>query len=842
VARHHQFVFQLPNGLHARPASHLAEVAQPFEAAITFVNERTRRSANVKSVLGLVGTDTRANDPCRLEIAGADEERALDTLCGFLSGDFVRCDEPLVVEAVVGDEVLIPRALRAAGLTRYHSGRIACRGLGQGCAVIIGGFELPADLSSNGPVDVAAERAKFEHAARGLAADYEEAANAACDAERGVLRAHLGILRDPTLIEDVIAQVAAGTTAGQALVNVLARHREILGAAQSAYIRERVADLEDIACRLLEKILGRSLAVAVPILAEPSVVFAENLTPSQFLALNRQHLAGLVLVHGGLTSHVVILARSFGIPTLTGVADATTSAEPDSDVIVDANVGIVVSELNDGVRRYYEGERAKLGRIAEALAVRRNENATTADGRRLEVAANIASSSEVTAAVASGAEAIGLFRTELMFANRATAPSEDEQYALYAEAVRAAAGRSVIIRTLDIGGDKPVPFLRFPTEANPFLGYRGVRFYAEHAPLIKTQLRALLRAAVHGSLKILVPMIACVEEARLVRRLLTEAREELQVAKRGFAEIVPLGFMLEVPSVAFVLDELCVEADFFSLGTNDLAQYFFAADRENPKVADLQSPFHPGFLRLLKHIVTAVHARGGWVGLCGELAENPVALPLLVGLGLDEISLAAPRIAATKATIAALEFERCEALLERAAAAATQADVRLILSGTQGIARPLFTPELVLDDVTGRTKAEVIREMVDALQIAGRTEQPTLVEEAVWQREETYSTGFGDGFALPHGKSDALTANSIVVARLPKSVDWQSLDGQPVDVVILLAIRESEHGRAHMEILARLSRLMMREEFRAAIRAQTSAARVVALLQQADQPLAAVPA
>jgi fructose-specific PTS system IIA-like component len=284
--------------------------------------------------------------------------------------------------------------------------------------------------------------------------------------------------------------------------------------------------------------------------------------------------------------------------------------------------------------------------------------------------------------------------------------------------------------------------------------------------------------------------------------------------------------MLEVPSVAFILDELCTEGDFFSLGTNDLTQYFLAADRENAKVASLYSAFHPGFLRLLKHLVDGVRARGRWIGLCGELAEDPAALPLLVALRLDEISLAAPRIAGKKAALAELDASVCDALLERVLRCATRDEVEQTLRAPRVQARPMLTPDLVLGDVAAGTKEEVIREMIDALHVAGRTDRPESVEEAVWLREDTYSTGFGEGFALPHCKSDDLAASSIVIARLRGPVEWHSVDGQAVDTVILLAIRTGEHGNEHLKILARLSRLVMRDEFRALLRHEGDAARL----------------
>lgn len=825
-----RFSCPLPNGLHARPATHLADTVGRFKATVSLVNERTGRSANARSVLGLVGTDTRRGDPCRIDLAGADEAEAKDALEAYVVTELPKHDAPLVTEPIRVGTVVLPRSLVAAGLKDFVAGQPACVGVAIGAAVIVGRFVVPTDGVVPRRGDVAAEQGAFDDAVRAVRADLERMIGQGKGTEASVLKAHLAVLHDPTLHEAVTAAIAAGETAAIAVARVGGGQRDLLAAADSAYVRERALDVDDVTAQLWAKLAGVETRQTVPALTVPTIVFAEQLTPSQFLALDRNHLRGLVLAHGGQTSHVIILARSFGIPTLTGVSDALAIGRKARTAILDANLGLAVGNPTAPVLQHYERERAKLERMAATARSARTTLAVTADGTRLEVAANIASVEETEAAFAEGAEGIGLFRTELLFARQSKAPSEDEQAALYSAVVRAACGRPVIIRTLDVGGDKPVPFLTFPAEANPFLGYRGVRFYAEQAALIKDQLRAILRAAAMGPVKILVPMIATVEEARLVRRLLAEAEAELRSRNLAPAQPVPLGFMLEVPSTAFILDELCAEADFFSLGTNDLAQYFSAADRENTAVAALNHPLQPAFLRLLQHIVDRVHARGRWIGLCGELGENAAALPLLVGLGLDEISLARPRIAATKHALRFLDRALCRELLLRVAGASTRAEATARLAAAPAKPAPMLVSQLVLDRLEVGSKAEAIRVMVDALHEFGRTTDPVAVETAVWAREDAYSTGFGDGFALPHAKTDALTANSIVVARFARPIEWSSLDGKPVDVAILLAIRASDHGKTHLETLARLSRLAMRDEFRDGLRRETDAAGIVKLL------------
>ena len=829
MVREHSFSFPLPNGLHVRPASHLEEMARAFRADIVLVNDHNGRQASFRTVLALVATDTNQHDACRLVVDGEDADAAFAALTAYLCGAFLHCDDPLpaaVARPTAG--VPLPRSLRGAGLSEYLRGTVACRGLGWGRVVTVAGLAMPPELLAEPSRGADIEQARFDHAVAALVEQLARNQRTTDGLEAGLLKAHLGMLRDASFAEQVTQRVRGGASAGAAIAAVIAALGEGFRHSRNPLLRERVLDLEDIAARLLEKLHGLAGAPQLPALTAPSVIVADSLTPGQLLALDRRHLQALVLGRAGQTSHTVILARSFAIPTLTGVAEASVRLRAGTDVVVDADLGLVIPAPAEGVRCYYEREGAKYAHLAARVATQTRRSAATADGRRLEVGANIASAVEATAAFAQGAEGIGVFRTELFFTGSATPPTEDEQYAAYSTAVRAADGRPVVFRTLDIGGDKPVPFLPLPAEDNPFLGCRGVRLYSDHAALLKTQMRAILRAAAHGPAKIMIPMIANLEEVRLAKRLLAEARAELPAATP--AGEVAFGIMIEVPAVAFALEELAAEVEFFSLGTNDLAQYFFAADRGNPAVASRYSVFAPAFLRLLKQIVAAAHARGRWIGLCGEMAEDERALPLLLGLGLDEISLVAPRIPGTKAALAGLNATDCTALLDAALRCSDAGAVLDLISARRVPEIPLLAPELVVFDLDARTKSEVIRALVDLLQQAGRTDAPAVVEEAVWCREDSGSTGFGEGFAVPHCKCDAVTAPTVAIARLRTPVEWQALDGRPVDVVVLLAVRVSDSARVHLKTLARLSRLAMQDEFRALLRHETDPAALVAAL------------
>jgi fructose-specific PTS system IIA-like component len=819
--------------MHARPASQLADMATPFAAEITLTNERTGAVANVKSVLAIVAADIHRDDPCRLFIAGTDAEAAHTVLREFIANVLPGCDD-LLPAALAGTEVVVPRSLRQTG-ARWHAGLAVCPGIGEGVVVVAGGLVLPAELASAPVASPAHEQAEIRRALAAVRAGLEARLAARPSATEGaILQAHLSIVNDPALSEKVAELVAAGRGARLAIVETARFFAGRLQAAESVYVRERAVDVADIGLQLLEQLCGQPIATAGPELTQPSVVVADSLTPRQLLALDKRFLKAVVLEHGSTTSHAVILARSFNIPTLAGVAEARAKLPAGHEVTVDANLGIVIPELTAPVRRYYERELDKFRRRQQRFARYVHAPVATRDGQRLEVAANVATAEEIGPAFAQGADGIGLFRTEMLFMDRVAAPSEDEQFAVYVQAARAAAGRPVIIRTFDIGGDKPVPYLHLPPEANPFLGYRGVRLYPEHHDIFRAQLRAILRASAFGRVWVMVPMVATLDEVRWVKAQLAECQTELTAAGVACDPALRVGVMVEVPSVAFLIDQLAAEVDFFSIGTNDLTQYFLAVDRDSPQVASLYSAHHPAFLRLLAKITDHAHRHGRWIGMCGEMTRSAANLPLLVGLGLDEISTAAPEIPALKAAVAQLSAAECRQTLQRALACRNVAEVEEILATTAGrvAGLGLLDPELAFAGSDSASKEEAIKEVVDAFYATGRTDRPLAVEEAIWAREAVYSTGLGHGFAIPHCKTDAITANSIGVLRLKQPIDWESVDNQPVQCVILLAMRESDQDNAHMKVFSKLARRLMHEEFRDRLLAAADREAVLACLRE----------
>lgn len=816
MSLNYTFTCLLPNGIHARPASALEGVARPFASEITFLNTRTGLSADGKSVLGIIGMDTRLNDVCLLTISGPDEHEAMAALSVFLEKDFPACDEPLPGVESGTTATRLPPMLEAAG-AKVRFGTPVAPGIGQGVVVKVGGLTVPDSIPRTLDGDLEAEWSRLNAALTSLQTSYQaRLSRAKASVEADVIKAHLSVARDPGFRRELERGITERrrTVAG-AVADTGKHFLDMLAATGSMLLRERALDIQDVCGQILKQVYAGAIADDQKCLTADAVVVAEALTPSQFLGLDRRYLKGLVLGHAGTTSHTVILARSFGIPSLVGVADYTDLAEEGKPVVVDAALGAVVTSLTPEVCRYYDMEHRRMeGRKARWMAASA-QDACTEDGHRVEIAANISTALEAGPAMMAGAEGIGLFRTEMLFMDRVQAPDEAAQLAQYRQALQEAGGRPVIIRTLDVGGDKMIPYLNLPSEENPFLGYRAVRLYPEFESLFRTQVRALIKASSAGCLKVMIPMVGCLEEVQWVRGIVAEEQAACKTEGIPFDGSMAVGAMIEIPSAVFQLEALCGVLDFFSVGTNDLLQYFMAVDRANERVAGLYNPLQPSFLRLLKMAVDSVHSQGKWIGLCGELGGQASSLALLVGLGFDEISMSATKIPEIKTAIRTLSLPGCRELAGKALECSTAAEVvRQLEWFAAARPLPLLDPALVMVDSDCSSKAEAIKQAVDQLYVLGRTDQPRGVEEAVWQREAVYSTGFGHGFAIPHCKTDAIRANSLVVLRMKQGIEWGSLDGEPVRLLILLTIRESDQATAHMKIFAALARRVMHEEFR----------------------------
>jgi phosphotransferase system enzyme I (PtsI) len=493
--------------------------------------------------------------------------------------------------------------------------------------------------------------------------------------EAAIFDAHQMMLDDPLLAKKVQDAVERGEIVERAVAQATNELADMLAGVQDELFAARAMDIRDVGRRLLRILLGLP-DVALSALVEPAIIVAYDLTPSDTASLEPNLSLGFCTVSGGATSHTAILARTLGMPAVVGLGQplmqATSTGTP---LILDGSEGAVVVAPEAATQEHYRALQTERKARREALKARAHREARTADGRRVEVAANIGDVESAREAIANGGEGVGLLRTEFLYLDAIQPPTEEKQTSVYREIFDILAGRPVIVRTLDIGGDKPPSYLSFPEEMNPFLGWRAIRICLEDKALFKTQIRAILQAAVGHQVRIMFPMISTFEELRSAREIVAQAISELDHDGLLYAGDVPLGIMVETPAAAMLVDVLSEATDFFSLGTNDLTQYTLAVDRGNPKVAGLFQPLHPAVLRLIKHTIDAAHAKGKWVGMCGELAGMRKAIPILLGLGLDEFSMAPRAIPEAKHLIGKLRDDEARQIAARALSFRTAGEV-----------------------------------------------------------------------------------------------------------------------------------------------------------------------
>lgn len=821
-----EFVCILPNGMHARPANVIENMASEYLCEIFWTNKRTQVRGDAKSVLSIVSTDSLFNDQCLLEFDGLDEDEAYEAFEKFMTEDFINCDEALSdIEDNIDIKSEIPRALRHLNPDSVIGTRV-CAGIGIGKLMHLKAFDFhnPKNLplfrdpiSEQKDFDIAVSRLKnnLQNDTDGLVGE--------------IVNAQIGILKDPKLKDNVSQYIQQKKSVAQALILSVNDICAELAQSSSTYIQERQLDVKDVGLRLLEEIYGSKQFSTDISITEDTIIFAENLTPSQFLSLDKSKLKGLILVHGGQTSHTVILARSFNIPTIVGVYESDLSSYFGQIAIIDADSSIILPHLEKEVEDYYIREL----KIKDILQKRQAEfiykKGRTKDRVALEIGANIASEIEAANAFKLGAEAIGLFRTEMLYMDRNSAPSEDEMYRIYKTTAQAAQGRRVIVRTIDIGGDKPVDFMNIPKEENPFLGYRAVRIYDEFLDLFKNQLRAILRASAFGRLNIMIPMVSSVEEIRWVKNILNEVKQELKAADIRFDYSIPMGIMLEVPSILFLIDILCKEIDFFSIGSNDLTQYLMAVDRDNAKITHLYDSFNPAFIRALNYAVQTIHQNKGWVGICGELGSERKILPLLVGMGIDEVSMSPALIASAKENLSMLDSKRCKEHLNETLQLTTSQDIIAHLDNFaySDEERPILDEQCVMLNVDINNKEIAIKRMIDNLLLAQRTQKARALEDDIWAREEVFSTGLGFGFAIPHTKSTNIENSTISVARLNQPIKWGDEEAQ---LIIMLTLNPKSGGDTHMKIFSKLARKIMDETFRQQLMEAQDAAYIIEIL------------
>ncbi|MCH7322458.1 phosphoenolpyruvate--protein phosphotransferase [Solibacillus sp. MA9] len=472
-----------------------------------------------------------------------------------------------------------------------------------------------------------------------------------------IFGAHLLVLQDPELITMVVGKIKDGMNAEYALDETAQFFIHMFEDLNNDYMKERAADIRDVSKRVLAHLLGIALPDYSRI-KEDVIIVAKDLTPSMTTQLDPTHVKGFITDIGGKTSHTAILARTIGIPAIVGVRSATLDIKHGDVLIIDGSSGEIILHPDDDRIAQYKQIEQQQKLFKQQLEKYRELKSVSKDGHFVELAGNIGGPQDVAAVLAVGGEGIGLFRTEFLYMDRLDLPSEEEQFTAYKEVLEALNGKPVVVRTLDIGGDKNLPYLKLPTEMNPFLGYRAIRLCLDHQELFRTQLRALLRASVFGSLKIMFPMIATLDEFRKAKELLFEEKETLRVEGIPVEEEIEIGLMIEIPSAAIIADLFAKEADFLSIGTNDLIQYTLAADRMNENLSYLYQPYHPAILRLVKMIIDAGHNEGKWVGMCGEMAGDSIAIPILLALGLDEFSMSASSILPVRSQLATLSKEQ----------------------------------------------------------------------------------------------------------------------------------------------------------------------------------------
>jgi multiphosphoryl transfer protein len=662
-----------PLGLHARPAARFVQTAAGFDADVQVQNLTTGRGpASGRSLNGLATLGIRQGHEILVSAHGPQAAAALDALAALAGRDF--------------DEQAAPAAPSAPPPTPSDAGD-ALAGLPGAPGIVFGPArhfrpldpEIPAGSSDDPEAEWQALTLALEQVRTEIRATRDSVAARAGDYSAAIFDAHLLFLDDEALLEPArLAIFDEGKNAAEAWRDAAEAVAAAYRSLDDEYMQARAEDLTGVARQVVAALAG---GAAVATLGAPGIVVAADLTPADTASLDRELALGIATAAGSPTSHSAILARSLGIPAAVGLGEALLGIPEGADLLLDGDAGTVEVEPSEELVAEAKQRETIREQATEAARAAAAEPAVTRDGHRIEVVANIGSPDDVPAAIENGAEGVGLLRTEFLFLERDSMPSEDEQVAAYTRIAEGLQGRPLILRTLDVGADKPLPYVRQRPEANPFLGVRGIRLALEQPELLETQLRAVVRTAAEYPLKVMFPMVATLEEYRQAKAVLAEvgARIELDV-----------GVMIEVPAAALAAEQFAPEVDFFSLGTNDLTQYTLAAERGNAAVAALADGLHPSVLRLIRAVAEAANAHGKWAGVCGELAADPAAVPLLVGLGIAELSANAPAIPAVKQTVREIDTESARELAEQALELSSAAEVRQLVADESSV--PLRSP------------------------------------------------------------------------------------------------------------------------------------------------------
>ena len=666
-------------GLHARPAARFVQTGTRFQAAIEVQNLTTGRGpVSAKSINAVATLGVRQGHEILLSAHGPDAQAALAAFQSLADANFGDEDgEPEVTTGKGPTPAAEPPASSLIPHPSSLSGLPASPGIAIGKArqfrpaLPVAPWHTVDDPQREwDTLQAAIEKTRAQVTAMRESVNRRAGSYSAAIFEAHALYLDDEALREPARLAIFVDRLNAAAAWQRATEQVAAEYRAL----DDEYQRARADDVLDVGRQVILSVLGA--AAPVPVLSEAGILVAPDLTPADTARLDPALVLGICTAFGGPTSHSAILARSLDIPAVVGLGERILELAEGTLLIVDGVTGQVFPNPDAGLIADYT-QRAGDARAAKADARAASAApAVTRDGHHVEIVANIGSPEEARAAVAAGAEGVGLFRTEFVFLDRQVAPGEEEQYAAYRAAAQGLEGRPLIVRTLDVGGDKPLPYLDLGAEANPFLGWRAIRLCLARPDLFKAQLRAIVRVAAEFPVKVMFPMIATLAEWRAARALLDEARLEVKDRGQPAPERIEIGIMVEIPSAALLAARFAEEVDFFSIGTNDLSQYTLAAERGNARVAALADGFQPAVLRLIQMVVEAAHALGKWVGVCGEMGGDPLAVPLLVGLGIDELSMNAPAIPQAKQIIRGLDYASAQTLARSALEVETAEDVR----------------------------------------------------------------------------------------------------------------------------------------------------------------------
>ena len=675
-----EIVIHNRTGLHARPAKVLVNLAKQFKSDIRL--QHGEKKANAKSMVSVLTLGVVSGSEITVQADGEDEETAiveLETaiLAGLGDEDGHAEPEPTPVKAEVPKANESPRAAET-----LEAGVIKGVGAAPGIAVgpIFHFHQVEFDLdkaeliSSNSQMELpdALNCAKEE-----LIALHQQMTDKKLGAEAAIFEAHRELLDDPELMESVQSHVAAGQSTVKSWKLTIDERASAIAALNDPLLAARAADLRDVGKRVLRLMLGvKENGSSLP--TTPVVVVARELSPSDTASFDPERVLGFGIVEGGPTSHIAILARALGLPAIVGVDESMLELEEKTPVILNGNDGtLTVNPAADVLERAKLSQKRWLEyrRFAQEQA---SLPAVSLDGQRVDVTANAGSIADAAEALKMGADGIGLLRTEFLFLERTTAPSEEEQFSVYRAIAETMRDHPVIVRTLDIGGDKPLGYIQMKPELNPFLGERGIRLCLNRPELFREQLRAILRAASYGTLRIMFPMVSDIVELRQARAIIEELRAELNAPE------VQIGIMIEVPSAALMADIFAPEIDFFSIGTNDLTQYTLAMDRGNSALASNHDGLHPAVLRLIAHTIESAHQHGKRADICGELGSDAAAIPILLGLGMDELSVSIPSVPTVKAQVRSLKISELGSLAREALNCATAQEVRELVKKQLG--------------------------------------------------------------------------------------------------------------------------------------------------------------